>query len=205
MSFYAQKNSMTYQTIGGIFDFWIMIGPTPLDVIQQYSSIVGKPKMPPYWHLGFNQCRWGYHTIQETAAVAQNYKRFNIPLDTMWNDIDYMDSYKDFTTDPVNFPGGDVQDFIDYLHSQGQHYMIIVDPGIKIEPGYSAYDIGLSEDVFIMEQNEVVRFFFIFFFFNLYFIYLIIKLLLCVLIIIIIIIIIIEKNNMQIMIEIKTN
>ena len=45
--------------------------------------------------------QWGYHTIEETEAVWANYSAFNIPLDTMFNDIDYMDAYLDFTTDPV--------------------------------------------------------------------------------------------------------
>jgi alpha-glucosidase (family GH31 glycosyl hydrolase) len=27
----------------------------------------------------------------------QGYKTFNLPLDTMWGDIDYMDDYKVFT------------------------------------------------------------------------------------------------------------
>jgi len=30
--------------------------------------------------------------------------------------------YKDFTTDPVNFPANEMRDFIDKVHSQGRHY-----------------------------------------------------------------------------------
>ena len=35
------------------------------------------------------------------------------------------------------------------LHNSKQHYVPIVDPGIKIDPGYSAYDRGLKGKVFI--------------------------------------------------------
>lgn len=46
--------------------------------------------------------------------MVQNYSDYNLPLDTMWTDIDYMDAYKDFTIDPVNFGG--LGEFVDVLH-----------------------------------------------------------------------------------------
>jgi alpha-glucosidase/alpha-D-xyloside xylohydrolase len=37
--------------------------------------------------------------------VYENYTQYNIPLDTLWSDNDYMEDYKDFTYDPKNFGG----------------------------------------------------------------------------------------------------
>lgn len=81
---------LEYNTLGGVLDFYFVSGPSPVQVAQQYAEIVGLPVMQPYWGLGFQNCRYGYQDIFEVAEVVYNYSQAGIPLETMWNDIDYM-------------------------------------------------------------------------------------------------------------------
>jgi alpha-glucosidase len=101
----------------------------------------------PYWALGFHQCRFGYKSVEEVAAVVANYSAANIPLETMWTDIDYMDSYKVYvvlqsgsksrwplTTSSrfilgKYFPLDEMRDLVSGLHAKNQHYIVMVDPG----------------------------------------------------------------------------
>lgn len=146
-------NALTYKVIGGILDFFFFVGPTPKEVVRQYISVIGKPEMIPYWALGWHQCRWGYKSLAETEEVVAKYASNNIPLEVMWNDIDYMDAYKDFTTDPKTFPEASMKTFIDNLHAQNQRYMMIIDPGIKIEQGYQAYEELLNKKLYILNST----------------------------------------------------
>ena len=61
--------AITYRTIGGVLDFYVFLGPTPDDVITQFTSVVGRPFLPPYWGLGFHLCRYGYGSSQRTQQV----------------------------------------------------------------------------------------------------------------------------------------
>ncbi|XP_004363327.2 alpha-glucosidase [Capsaspora owczarzaki ATCC 30864] len=147
------NNLLTYKIVGGVFDMYFVLGPEPESVVQQYHELIGKPTMIPYWGLGFHQCRWGYQNISVVEEVVRQYRVNQLPLDTMWNDIDYMDKYFDFTFDPVNFPTSQMQQFVANLTSTNQHYMMIVDAGIPIQSGYPAYDQGIAQNVFIGDPN----------------------------------------------------
>ncbi|PRP74424.1 putative alpha-glucosidase [Planoprotostelium fungivorum] len=144
---------LTYRVIGGIFDFYVFAGPTPEEVVMQYTKLVGRPYLPPYWSLGFHNCRWGYKDLAEVKEVVKGYKDADIPLETMWTDIDYMDEYRDFTFDPIRFPHDEMKRWVDELHSNGQHYMLIVDPGIQNKSGYFAFDDGEKLNLWVKNRH----------------------------------------------------
>ncbi|KAL0046727.1 hypothetical protein WJX82_008470 [Trebouxia sp. C0006] len=127
----------------------LMLNSNAMEVLQQLTAIIGRPALPPLWSLGFHQCKWGYKHVEELADVVAKYKAADIPLEVMWTDIDYMDGYRDFSLDPNNFSKDKMQAFVKQLHSSKQYWVPIVDPGIKVDPGYPAYDQGLAAKAFI--------------------------------------------------------
>lgn len=151
MDVHLEQERLTFKAIGGIVDIYVFNGPTPEAVVQQYTGIVGRPTMFPYWSLGFHNCKWGYESVQQVEDVVANYSAANIPLDTQWMDIDYMQNFRDFTYDSKLFDPAEVKRFVDGLHANGQHFVPIVDPGIMVYAGYEAYERGVREDLFIKD------------------------------------------------------
>jgi len=144
---------LTYKTTGGILDLYMFTGPTPAQVTKQYHALIGTPALPPYWSLGYHQCRWGYEKLSDLEDVINNFIHYDIPVDTFWVDIDYMDKWRVFTTDPVNFPIKEMGALIDTLHSRGQHFVPITDPGVRIDNDYAAYQDGLKRDIFVRDPT----------------------------------------------------
>ena len=72
---------LEYNTLGGVFDFYFLAGPSPVEVSQQVADVVGKPAMVSYWSFGYHQCRYGYRDVYNVAEVVYNYSQANIPLE----------------------------------------------------------------------------------------------------------------------------
>ncbi|EHK97248.1 putative alpha/beta-glucosidase agdC [Glarea lozoyensis 74030] len=124
---------LEYNLMSGILDFYFIDGPSPKQVAEHYSEVSGKAAMMPYWGFGFHQCRYGYRDYFAIAEVIANYSKADIPLETMWTDIDYMYERYIMTTDPDRFPIARVREYVDYLHAHNQHYIVMVDPAMAFQ------------------------------------------------------------------------
>ncbi|ORY57259.1 family 31 glycosyl hydrolase [Pseudomassariella vexata] len=147
---------LEYHTLGGVLDFYFIGGPSPAEVAQQYAEIVGLPAMQPYWGYGFHNCRYGYQDAFDVAEAVFNYSQAEIPLETMWTDIDYMYRRRVFSLDPDRFPLAKMRELVDHLHAHDQHYVVMVDPAVAYQDFPGAFQRGVEDDIFILRENGSV-------------------------------------------------
>ncbi|KAI8981496.1 alpha glucosidase [Pilobolus umbonatus] len=155
MDVITAQSRITYKVIGGIFDFYFFVptDSTPNSLSVSYTDLVGKPFLPAHWMLGWHHCRYGYRNIEAVEIVARRYREANIPLQTVWIDIDYMEQTKDFTVDNINFPLDRVISFGEQLHIDGQHYVMMVDPAISANTSYTPYTRGIELEIFMKNPD----------------------------------------------------
>ena len=82
-----------------------------------------------------------------------------MPLETQWVDIDYMNDYRDFTYNEIDFKG--LPGFVQDLHAKNMRFVPIIDAGIaQRENGdYEAYTSGKEQDVFINAYTDSDEYF----------------------------------------------
>lgn len=123
-----------FMSESGILDAFILLGPKPLDAFRQYTALTGPAPIPQMFAIGYHQCRWNYNDELDVATVHNKFDEHDIPVDTIWLDIEYTDNKKYFTWDQHKFPNplGMIQNLTD----KGRHLTIIIDPHIKRDSGY---------------------------------------------------------------------
>lgn len=87
-----------YRILGGTSDMYFLAGPSPREVVGQYSEVVGKPAKLPFWAFGFHMCRWGWKSLENTKKVVERMREEGIPLEVIWHDLDYMDRFRNWET-----------------------------------------------------------------------------------------------------------
>lgn len=131
----------------GELNYYFIYGNSVPEIIQSYTWLTGRMELPPRWSIGYQQCRYSYYPDKEVINVARTFREKKIPADAIVLDIHYMDKYKIFTWDKNNF--SDPGEMINALKKEGFHFVIMCDPGIKVERGYETYEDGMRQDVFL--------------------------------------------------------
>jgi len=152
--FGKHENTLSYKTEGGDLDYYFLFGPRVSDVVEQYGLLTGTTPLPRRDFLGYHQCRWSYKNHQEVIQVARNLRKHRIPSDVIYLDIDYMEDYKVFTLHSRHF--SQFKQMTRELRYLGFKLVVIIDPGVKVQEGYHAYQQGLEGDYFLKNsQGEV--------------------------------------------------
>jgi alpha-glucosidase len=132
---------------GGDMNYYFVHGDTVAEIIQHYTFLTGRMELPPLWSIGYQQCRYSYYPDKEVLGIARHFRDKDIPADVIVLDIHYMDDYKIFSWHRKSFAAP--EKLLQQLEEMGFEVVLMCDPGIKVEPGYQAYEDGIKKDVFL--------------------------------------------------------
>ena len=147
------RDAYSFGSDGGPLDYYVLYGPDPKKVVENYAWLTGPSPLPPLWSLGFQQSRYSYAPESVARDVATHLRRDKIPADVLWLDIDYQYKDRPFTIDPVGFP--DMPKFVADMKAIHLHTVAITDLHVADVPnqGYAPYDTGIAADAFVKKPD----------------------------------------------------
>src|SRR5215204_5777386 len=150
----ADPGRVTFGAGSGELNYYVFTGGkerSPKNILRDYTELTGRAPLPPLWALGNQQSRWSYYPEARVREVARGFRESRIPADVIYLDIDYMDGYRVFTWNRERFP--DPSKMISDLREQGFRTVVIIDPGVKVDPNYFAYKEGQAGGHFVKNAD----------------------------------------------------
>ncbi|PWS26514.1 glycoside hydrolase family 31 [Pedobacter yonginense] len=147
----SNKRFMSVSFDGGDMDYFFIHDSSVAKVIENYTALTGRMPLPPKWSIGYQQSRCSYYNESQVNFIANTFREKKIPLDGIVLDADYLVDYEPFRIDTKKFP--DMKKMASQLKLKGIELTASVNPGIKIDSSYGAYQNGIKEDVFLKYQD----------------------------------------------------
>jgi alpha-glucosidase len=145
------KDVVLFESLTNNSRVYITHSNTLSGITSNFVQLLGNSVFPPAWAFGYQQCRYSYMSSEEIRSVAKKLRDNDIPCDAMYFDIDYMDGYRVFTKNRKTF--GDLSGCINDLNADGFKSVCIIDPGVKIDPGYCNYEDLIKHDGIIKDKD----------------------------------------------------
>jgi alpha-glucosidase (family GH31 glycosyl hydrolase) len=140
----------------GALHYYVIAGDDIPEIIQYYTSMIGRPKLKPRYILGHHQGCYGYDTEQKVLDRANQYRERNFPLDGIHIDVDLQDEYRTFTTSPQNFPNA--QQMFKTLREKGIKCSTNITPVIKnsdtADKTYKTFQTGMQKGFFVKDIRK---------------------------------------------------
>ncbi|XP_066107837.1 neutral alpha-glucosidase AB isoform X2 [Saccopteryx bilineata] len=145
------QTDVRWMSESGIIDVFLLLGPSVSDVFRQYASLTGTQALPPLFSLGYHQSRWNYRDEADVLEVNQGFDEHSLPCDVIWLDIEHADGKRYFTWDPSRFP--QPLTMLEQLASKRRKLVAIVDPHIKVDPGYRVHEELQNQGLYVKTRD----------------------------------------------------
>lgn len=103
-----ELNNLSIWENNNVFDAYLFVGDNFKEILKRYTTVTGRPAMPPIWSLGLWHICNNISNAKDAVDDAYKYREHNIPCDVIGLEPGWMETTYDFSTkkkwDPVRFP-----------------------------------------------------------------------------------------------------
>ena len=138
---------------GERLDYVVFDGPTPRGVLRRYTSLLGRPALPPPWTFGLWLSTSFLTEYDEKTVLSfvDGMRDRGIPLSVFHFDCCWMRCmhWTDFLWDPATFP--DPRGLLRKLHERGLKVCVWINP--YVGQASALFDEGLEKGYFLHRKN----------------------------------------------------
>lgn len=127
-------------------------------VIKNFTALVGRQELPPFWTLGYITSKYGYKTQQETEQVVKTLKDNGYPLDGIVLDLYWYGKETDmgrFQWNPEQWPNPD--QMIKKLKSMGVNLVTISQPYLNKIGAIDNYNTAKAAGMLLTDKKGKVH------------------------------------------------
>ncbi|KAK5991737.1 Alpha-glucosidase 2-like protein [Cladobotryum mycophilum] len=153
------QNTLRIATRFNEFNCMIVAADKVSDLLQTYTSIVGKPSLKPRYALGYHQGCYGYDTQQMITECIDEYQKVDFPIDGIHIDVDMQKKYKTFTIDTRDGHFPKPEDMFTALREKGVKCCTNITPHINSTPddSYSTLNQLVDNKYYITDHRSVIK------------------------------------------------
>jgi alpha-glucosidase (family GH31 glycosyl hydrolase) len=93
---HTNADTLRVDAEGGEIDLYVIDGPRLADVIDRYTSMTGRPSLPPLWALGYWQSKCTYYDWNALDEAYRQLTTRGFPVDVMVIDADWPEHSTDY-------------------------------------------------------------------------------------------------------------
>lgn len=95
----SDPSHFTWRDRRGVVDYYVFVGGDFKELLDKYTDLTGKPKLPPDWSFGlWYICRTQANDY-EVVNDAVNFRREEIPCDVIGLEPGWMEQFYDYSVD----------------------------------------------------------------------------------------------------------
>lgn len=121
-----------FSQAGESLEYFIILGPTPKEILARLTALTGRPALPPAWSFGLWLTTSFTTSYDEATCTSfiEGMKSRNLPLHVFHFDCFWMREFDwcDFQWDPAVFP--DPEGMLRRLHARGLRICVWINPYI---------------------------------------------------------------------------
>ena len=142
-----------FSVAGERLDYVFFDGPDPRGVLRRYTSLLGRPALPPPWTFGLwlSTSFLTKYDEETVLSFVDGMRERGIPLSVFHFDCCWMRPFHwtDFLWDPATFP--DPRGLLRKLHERGLRVCVWINP--YVAQASALFDEGLEKGYFLHRRN----------------------------------------------------